>query len=96
MILLLKACCLALYLGGLCSLLLPLPWPLRPWLELASLFVLVVHALQVPLAWRYVRRCPGTLGLSVLQTLLFGVLHWVPVAWASRRAGHAEAASDAA
>ena len=46
----------------------------------AALLVLVAHALEVPVAFKFGKRYDGPLGVSVALTLLFGFLHWIPLA----------------
>jgi hypothetical protein len=38
------------------------------------------HAVEAVVAFKYVRRYPGALAVSVLLTLLFGLLHILPLA----------------
>jgi len=35
--------------------------------------------------WRYIHLYPGALAFSVLLTMLFGVLHWKPLAKAQQK-----------
>lgn len=48
-------------------------------LQRAAVVLLALHLLEVPLAFRYIRRHPGPLVDSVGLTLLFGFLHWLPL-----------------
>jgi|TARA_B110000503_G_scaffold43641_1_gene71368 uncharacterized protein YhhL (DUF1145 family) len=53
-----------------------------PWsrnLQNASMVLLGVHALELVFAMKHVRRYKGPLALSVVLTLLFGLLHWKPL-----------------
>lgn len=45
-----------------------------------ALVILAVHALELLFAFRHVRRYQGPLAVSVLLTMLFGMLHWKPLA----------------
>mgnify|MGYP000850217812 CR=1 FL=1 len=45
----------------------------------ASFAMLAVHALELLLARRWVALHPGPRWVSVLLTVLFGVLHWWPL-----------------
>jgi uncharacterized protein YhhL (DUF1145 family) len=84
-LLILKLACLALYASALAGTTDMLPTNLAGPLEAFALVVVVVHALEMVLAFRSIRRYPHGLALSLLLTLLFGALHWLPLA---RRAGH--------
>lgn len=80
-----KALCLATFLLGLASALggLPPSWEIA---QTVALWLLAAHALEALLMWRHVRRYPGALWVSVGLTLLFGLLHWKPLADQARRA----------
>jgi uncharacterized protein YhhL (DUF1145 family) len=45
---------------------------------LAVVFI-VLHALEVPIFWQRVKRYRGPLAVSVILTLLFGLLHLTPL-----------------
>lgn len=77
---LLKAACLALYALALAGFAGLLPNGLAIVLQMLAAVFLIVHALELVVAFKHVRRYRGSLAGSVLQTLLFGVLHWVPIA----------------
>ena len=47
--------------------------------------MLLAHAIEAVLAFKYVRRYRGSLAVSVLLTLLFGLLHILPLARQSSR-----------
>ena len=80
-----KAVLLATYLLALASLAWPLPFDLGAPVRRLTLIVLIVHAVELVLAFRHVRSYRGPLAVSVLLTLLFGLLHWKPLADASRQ-----------
>ena len=87
----LKAACVAVYglaLASLAGILPPGSAANFPWI---ALILLGVHLLELPLAYRYLRRYEGPFGVSVLLTLLFGLLHWKPLANAQARARNAPA-----
>src|ERR1700676_2665225 len=75
----LKAACLAIYglaLAGLAGL-------LAPWLSRAAQLVaafLCVHAVELAFVFGKVRLHRGSRAASVLLTILFGLLHWMPLA----------------
>lgn len=87
---LLKSACLALYLLALAHWAGWLPDPMFARLPLISAVVLLAHVAELALVFRHVRRYPGPLAISVVLTLLFGLMHWKPLADAHRRAKHAE------
>jgi len=49
-------------------------------LQNISLIVLAVHLIELVVMFRHVKRYAGPLAASVLLTLLFGMLHWKPLA----------------
>ena len=55
----------------------------RP-LQVIAVGIVLLHALELLFAFRHIRRYRGPLAVSVLLTLLFGVLHWKPLADAAR------------
>lgn len=52
----------------------------------AALILLGGHALEVLIAFKSVRLYRGTLLVSVVLTVLFGFLHWMPLAREDARA----------
>ncbi len=42
--------------------------------------LLAIHAAELVFKFRQVRLYPGPLALSIVLTLLFGLLHWKPLA----------------
>jgi hypothetical protein len=50
-----------------------------------ALVILAAHVVETGVAFRYVRRYPGALAVSVFLALLFGLLHIVPLARQSSR-----------
>ncbi|MFL9991062.1 hypothetical protein PQR34_16465 [Paraburkholderia sediminicola] len=76
----LKAACLAIYGFALASLVMSGPSSgFAHGVEIVATAFLVVHALEVVLAFERLRLYRGPLVISVLLTLLFGVLHWMPL-----------------
>ena len=73
-----KITCLVFYAATLLSLLFTWPPALEAILQYGTLFLLVAHAIEVGVAWRWLRLYEGPLILSVLFTLLFGYVHWMP------------------
>jgi hypothetical protein len=80
----LRANCLAAYGLALLSLVWVLPWGAGPWIQRIAMALLGIHLLETLWAYRYLRRYPGPLALSVLLSLLFGLMHWLPLARKSR------------
>ena len=89
---LLKIACLATYALALASWLGWLPPALAGaggTAQNASLVLLAIHALELALMFKHVRSYPGSLAASVALTLVFGLMHWKPLADASARAKQA-------
>ena len=81
---LLKLACLALYALGLAALAGWLHGPAALVFEgLAAAFV-AIHVLELPFFWEILRTYRGSFAASVLQALLFGALHSLPLARAAR------------
>jgi len=51
--------------------------------------------LECALAFKYVKTYSGSLAKSIVLSLLFGVLHWMPLARAARAAANAHAQDTA-
>jgi uncharacterized protein YhhL (DUF1145 family) len=81
-----KALLGATYLLALASLFVVLPMEAGPVVQKLALALLGVHVLECLLAFKYVKSYPGPLWVSVLLALLFGLLHWMPLAKAARLA----------
>jgi uncharacterized protein YhhL (DUF1145 family) len=73
-----KIVALAFYAAALLSLFLAFPPALENVLQYGTLVLLVVHAIEVAVCLRWVRLYEGPLAVSVLLTLLFGFVHWMP------------------
>ena len=82
----LKANCLGAYALALLSLLWALPLGLGPVMQNVALALLAIHVLEAIAAFKYIKTYPGPLLHSLLLTLLFGLLHWLPLARAARAA----------
>lgn len=67
------------YLLACVSLLVTLPMDAGPWLQKISLILLAIHAVETAVMFRHVKKYPGPLGTSILLSLLFGLLHWLPL-----------------
>ena len=78
--LVLRALCLLVYVAAAGHLLGLMPPGLLPSTPMVAAVLLGLHALELVFMFRHVRLYRGPLWMSVLLTLLFGVLHWKPLA----------------
>jgi len=76
----LKAACVAIYALALASMAGALPAGTLGWAPAVAAALLIIHALELVFAFRHVRSYRAALAISVLLTLLFGLLHWKPLA----------------
>ena len=83
---LLEAACIAVYALALASIAGWLPDGLFSHVRTIAAILLVLHALELVFMFRHVKAYRGSLATSVVLTLLFGVLHWRPLAAARCRA----------
>jgi hypothetical protein len=83
-----KLACLALFGLGLTEAMWPDLLDLPFDAPLAAVLLLGIHALEVLFAFQHVRLYKGPLAISVVLTLLFGLLHWKPLAQASANDQH--------
>jgi hypothetical protein len=83
MVAILKLVCIGIYALGVASLLglLPGSWGI---VVTISAVLLALHALEAIVMFKHVRRYEGALATSILLCLLFGLLHWKPLADRSR------------
>lgn len=54
-------------------------------IQIVALVILALHGIEAVIGFRYVRLYRGGLAMSVLLTLLFGMLHLLPLARQARR-----------
>jgi uncharacterized protein YhhL (DUF1145 family) len=84
MLALLKLGCLVVYALGLAG---AAGWlhgtPATVFKGLSVVFI-AVHVLELPIFWKALRTYPGSFASSVLQSLLFGVFHSLPLKRAAR------------
>ncbi|MFZ3000631.1 MAG: hypothetical protein WA071_09875 [Undibacterium umbellatum] len=75
----LKLSCLLIYVLALAALagLLP-PAYTEPCINLAGL-LLIIHALEAVAVFKHLGKYRGPMWMSLLLTILFGVLHWQPL-----------------
>ncbi len=75
-----KAALLTLYAAALAGFAGLLPAGLAGRLQHIALIVLAIHVIEMAVMFRHVKRYRGPLAVSMLLTLLFGLLHWKPLA----------------
>ena len=76
----LKAGLLAVYLLAVAGIFVAIPVGVTSTLQKLALILLGLHVLELLIAYKSVKRYPGPLVDSIGLTLLFGVLHWKPLA----------------
>ena len=81
----LKVNLLGFYALAIISLFVELPWGSGPYLQRISLILLAVHAVEAVVMFKDVRRYHGALGTSIVLSLLFGLLHWLPLRKAAQK-----------
>lgn len=81
---LLKAGLLGIYLLALLSLVVELPANSGGLLQKITLILFPVHALEAVVMFKHVKAYDGPLAKSIVLTLLFGLLHWMPIAKAKK------------
>lgn len=84
---LLKLGCIVIYLSALAGLAGLLPPGLGRAAQALAVGLLLIHAIELLFVFRHVRRYRGTLAVSVVLTLLFGLVHWKPLADAQASSG---------
>ena len=77
---LLKSILLAIYALAIASYFWILPNDLGPIARSVAAVLLIIHAVEVVAVFKHVRLYRGALAMSVVLTLLFGLLHWKPLA----------------
>ena len=78
--LVMRIACLAAYALGIAALVGLIHGPLAAVASIVTIGLLGVHALELLYAFRFLHRYGGSMGMSVLLAMLFGVLHWAPLA----------------
>ena len=81
-----KAGCIVLYALALASLVWTFPNGAGPVIQTLALAFLAVHVLEMLVAFKYIKTYAGPLWVSVVLALLFGLLHWMPLAKAQHKA----------
>jgi uncharacterized protein YhhL (DUF1145 family) len=82
----LQANLLGLYALALLSLVVPMPWDSNALLQRLSLILLAIHVAETVVMFKHVKAYAGPLWKSIALSLLFGLLHWLPLARKSRPA----------
>ncbi|MBK9522752.1 MAG: hypothetical protein IPO13_14275 [Rhodocyclaceae bacterium] len=54
-------------------------------LQYGAIALLAAHAIEVVVCYKYVKLYKGPIAVSIVLTLLFGLLHWKPLANAAAR-----------
>lgn len=74
-----KAGCLAIYALALAGLAGLMPGGLAWTIQVIAAAFLAAHVVELAFAFKHVRRYQGALAVSMLLTVLFGLLHWWPL-----------------
>jgi hypothetical protein len=82
-----KANLLAIYALTMASWFIPLPWGSGPYLQKITLILFVIHALETTVAFKHVKSYKGPLLHSIGLSMLFGLLHWLPLARVDKAKG---------
>ena len=79
MLALMKLCCLVLYAAAIAAFCGGWQGPAASIVEYAAVIFIAIHVIELPIFFKTLRTYPGSLASSVLQALLFGVLHSLPL-----------------
>ena len=79
-----KASLLGAYALALASLFVVLPMEAGPVVQRLALALLAVHALECLVAFKYIKSYAGSVYLSFVLAMLYGLLHWMPLSKAYR------------
>lgn len=83
---LIKGSLVIVYALALISLVWPLPLDAGPWLQKLSVILIAIHVLETVVMFKHVKKYPGPLSTSIMLSLLFGLLHWLPLSKANVKA----------
>jgi hypothetical protein len=75
-----RIACLAAYALGIAAFAGVIHGSLAAAAAIVTIALLGLHALELLFAFRFLGRYEGSIGRSVVLALLFGVLHWAPLA----------------
>ena len=70
---------LIIYALALLSVFVTLPWGSGPYLQKFSTLVLAIHILETLAVYKHLKSYKGPLLHSVGLSLLYGLLHWLPL-----------------
>lgn len=84
-----KIITLAFYVAALVSLYVTWPPLLESILQIGTLILFAAHVIEVVVSFKWIKLYEGPLAVSILLTLLFGFVHWMPY---KRRAEQGRAA----
>lgn len=76
---LLKTGCLVIYLFAVIGAYITLPFEAASVVRNGAVILLGLHTLELLVFFKFVRRYPGPLIDSIALTLMFGLLHWLPL-----------------
>ena len=80
-----KSVCLLVYAMALASLAVSFLPAVATAVQYGAIGLLVIHAIEVVVCFKYVKLYQGPIAVSIGLTLLFGLLHWKPLANAAAR-----------
>jgi hypothetical protein len=83
---LLKGVCLVIYTLAVAGLFVEFPGSTATTIGYAALILLGAHVLEVLVAFESVKLYKGPIIVSIFLTVLFGFLHWIPLAKEDARA----------
>ena len=72
--------CVAAYVLGIAAFTGLIHGPLAAAAAIVTIALVGLHALELLFAYRFLHRYKGSMGASIALALLFGVLHWAPLA----------------
>jgi hypothetical protein len=78
--LVMRIACLVAYALGIAAFAGLIHGPLAAAAAIVTIALIGLHALELLYAYHFLHRHKGSLGMSVVLALLFGVLHWAPLA----------------
>ena len=78
--LVMRIACLVAYALGIAAFTGLIHGPFAAAAAIATIALVGLHALELLYAYRFLHRYKGSMGTSVALALLFGVLHWAPLA----------------
>jgi antibiotic biosynthesis monooxygenase (ABM) superfamily enzyme len=80
-----KANLIVLYVLAAAGMIIILPWGIGPYLQRISLALFAIHMLETIAMFKHVKSYEGPIAKSVVLSLLYGLLHWLPLMRANQR-----------